>query len=113
ADLLVVSVRRRGMNPEDMARLHRFVDSGKPVVGIRTASHAFSPAKKTLKTGYLDWPEFDRQVLGGNYHGHHNNKDAASPRTLVRVDPPRTAGDIVVKGIRTDPFAVRSWLYKT
>lgn len=73
ADVLVVSVRRRALLAEQLALLQKHVEAGKPVVGIRTASHAFSvakPASDKLRT----WPQFDADVLGGNYQGHHSNK---------------------------------------
>ena len=41
ADLLFVSVRRRTLLPQQLNRIRRYVESGKPVIGIRTASHAF------------------------------------------------------------------------
>jgi type 1 glutamine amidotransferase len=52
--------------------VREFVAAGKPVVGIRTASHAFH-TKGTHPEGHDEWQEFDAEVLGGNYHGHHAN----------------------------------------
>ena len=46
ADLLVVSVRRRAPTVEQMAIIRKYVESGKPVVGIRTACHAFDARGK-------------------------------------------------------------------
>ena len=75
ADVLLVSIRRRVLPAADMKLIRDYVESGRPVVGIRTASHAFSPGKnQTPPAGYADWPEFDAEVFGGNYHGHHGNK---------------------------------------
>ena len=73
ADAVLISVRRRVLPPVDMQALRDFVGAGKPVIGIRTASHAFSLGKKTTPEGYADWPEFDAEVFGGNYHGHLGN----------------------------------------
>ena len=42
ADALLVSVRRRPLKPAQMKLLREYVAAGKPVLGIRTASHAFS-----------------------------------------------------------------------
>ncbi len=42
ADALLVSVRRRPLKPAQMKLLRDYVAAGKPVLGIRTASHAFS-----------------------------------------------------------------------
>ncbi|MFO1094966.1 MAG: isochorismatase family protein [Planctomycetaceae bacterium] len=74
ADVLLVSVRRRPLPPEQLARFRRFVDSGKPMVGIRTASHPFHLRDKPADAGLADWPEFDAQVWGGHYTNHHGNE---------------------------------------
>ncbi|MEQ8784816.1 MAG: ThuA domain-containing protein [Pirellulaceae bacterium] len=61
ADLLIVFARRMKLPTEQMQVVRRHWESGKPVIGIRTASHAF---------GNEDNEVFDRRVLGGNYQGH-------------------------------------------
>src|SRR5262249_13389621 len=71
ADLALISVRRRLLPPARMAVLRKFVAAGKPIVGIRTASHAFSPLGKKKAEGAEAWTEFDAEVLGGNYTGHY------------------------------------------
>ena len=41
-------------------------------MGIRTASHAFSPVKgKTVDAGNAEWPQWDAEVIGGSYTNHH------------------------------------------
>jgi hypothetical protein len=72
ADLLVVSARRHSVSTAHLAQLKAYVAAGKPVLGIRTASHAFAP--KQLTPGYAAWPEFDREVLGGSYRGHEPDR---------------------------------------
>ena len=74
ADVLFVSVRRRTLPPEDLALIRRHVAEGKPVIGIRTASHAFSLRGKPAPKGYAGWEKWDAEVMGGNYTGHHGNK---------------------------------------
>jgi len=80
ADALMVSVRRRTPHKEELEALQRFVAEGKPVVGIRTASHAFALLPKaTLSDPALAiWQEFDSAILGGNYAGHHRGEDKTS-----------------------------------
>ena len=112
ADVALISVRRRGLKPEQMASFRRFVQAGKPLVGIRTASHAFSPKKDALPPGRVDWPEFDKEVLGGNYHGHHGNKDSKDPHSYVRVAAD-SAGHPLLTGISKTELQVPSHLYKT
>ena len=71
ADVVLVSVRRRVLPAEQMAILRKFIESGKAVVGIRTASHAFTLASGKVPEGLVEWKEFDKDILGGNYTGHH------------------------------------------
>lgn len=72
ADLLVISVRRRALSKENLDAIHNYLNKGKPVVGIRTASHAFYPLGEDAKKGE-SWQTFDPEVLGGNYHNHRAN----------------------------------------
>jgi len=75
ADLLFLSVRRHPLPAADMALLRDFVRSGKPVVGIRTASHAFALAEgKRPAEGFEDWATFDADVFGGRYHGSYPDR---------------------------------------
>jgi putative membrane-bound dehydrogenase-like protein len=74
ADVLLVSVRRRPLPKEQLDHFRAFVAAGKPVVGIRTASHAFCLRNQVPPSGLADWPEFDQQVFGGNYSNHHGNE---------------------------------------
>ena len=45
ADLMVLFVRFRHLPDDQMKHLADYVDAGKPVLGIRTATHAFSGGK--------------------------------------------------------------------
>ncbi|MEE2641323.1 MAG: ThuA domain-containing protein [Planctomycetota bacterium] len=74
ADLLLISVRRRVLKPESMKVLKAFEAAGKPILGIRTASHAFSLRNSKPPQGYQDWPELDSSVFGGSYTNHYGNK---------------------------------------
>ena len=81
ADLLVIYMRRKTLPPEQLDRFKAYFASGKPVIGVRTASHAFQ-----------NWLEFDPKVLGGNYTGHHGKQfpmtvsiaDSAAKHPLLR-----------------------------
>lgn len=75
ADVLMVSVRRVPLPNDQMEAVQKFVRSGKPVLGIRTSSHAFSTRDSNgAPEGWGWWPEFDQEVFGGNYSGHHGNE---------------------------------------
>jgi len=80
ADLLFVSVRRRIPPPEQLAMIKAYVESGRPVVGIRTASHAFALLNKPD-----GWPGFDKEVLGGDYKMHYDNTPEKGPPTVCHV----------------------------
>lgn len=74
ADVILVSVRRRNLPKPQLDLFRRHVAAGKPLVGIRTASHAFHQNKGGAPEGLDEWPDFDSTVLGGSYHGHHSGK---------------------------------------
>lgn len=76
ADLCFVSLRRRAPASDDMEALKKFVASGKPIVAIRTSSHAFHLRGKPAPDGRALWEEFDPEILGGNYHGHYGDEMA-------------------------------------
>ena len=109
AELLVVSVRRRPLPKDQMAALRAFVASGKPVVGIRTASHAFAPkANEPMDEARLAaWPDFDAQVLGGNYHNHHHGGDKTSITVATGA-----ASHPILAGIRLEELVGNGTLYK-
>ncbi len=69
ADVAVLFVRRRALPKEQLQKIRRYLDAGGALVALRTASHAFDIKAKS-PDGCDQWPEFDREVLGGNYHDH-------------------------------------------
>jgi nicotinamidase-related amidase/type 1 glutamine amidotransferase len=106
ADVMLVSVHRRGLPQKQMELLRQFAASGKGIIGIRTASHAFAPTDK-LAEGLESWPSFDRDVLGCHYTGHH----PGGKRTTVRVAD-GAVDHPVLKGVRGE-FATAGSLYRT
>jgi type 1 glutamine amidotransferase len=106
ADVLLVSVRRRTPPKAELDLVRRHVAAGRPVVGIRTASHAFARnAAQKLTPGGADWPEWDAEVLGGHYTGHYDR----GPLTTVRV---ADAAHPILEGVSL-PFTSDATLYKT
>ena len=87
ADVALISVRRRALPKPQLDVFRKFVADGKPIVAIRTASHAFALRDGQPPAGHDVWPEFDRDVLGGNYQGHHDNQPGAGPPTRVWILP--------------------------
>jgi len=78
ADVVLVSVRRRVPPKGQLDALRAHFAAGKPIVGIRTACHAWClrNEKENLaaaEKGQTSWPEFDPEVFGGHYTNHHAN----------------------------------------
>jgi len=80
-DMMIMFLRFRELPDEDMKYIDDFVNSGKPILGLRTATHAFF-YKRNMNSPYVkyhfrsqEWPGgFGQQVLGDtwiNHHGHH------------------------------------------
>ncbi|MGE3316876.1 MAG: hypothetical protein AB7O26_17305, partial [Planctomycetaceae bacterium] len=108
ADVILVSVRRRMLPTVQMQLIRKHVAAGKPVVGIRTASHAFSlRGKKDPPAGFELWEEFDPEVLGGHYTGHHSN----DTKTAVRIAPGAEKHSILA-GVDLKDFVGNGSLYK-
>ena len=91
-DVMVLFTRRLELSGDDLARIKKYCLSGRPVVGVRTASHAIQT-----------WLELDKQVLGGNYKGHHENdvetrvaivEENKNHPVLSGVTPFRTMGSL-------------------
>ncbi len=107
ADVLLVSVRRRPLPDKDLAYVRKFVAAGKPVVGIRTASHAFSLRNQDPAKGLAVWPEFDGEVLGGRYTNHYGNDlhPIIRPEASDKLHP-------ILASLITDSFKSGGSLYK-
>lgn len=67
-DVAFVFFKRMNLKGEQLERFQKSVRSGKPIVAVRTASHAVQ-----------SWLDFDREILGGNYQGHY----AKEPVTTI------------------------------
>ena len=103
ADALFVSLKRRSLSPEQMALIKTHLDADKPILGLRTASHAFGA--KNPEPGRLAWDTFDRDVFGGHYENHYGK----GPATLARVRP---AAHAILRGLPTNEIRFVSHLYK-
>lgn len=92
SDLMIVFTRRVKLAPDQLELVKKYIESGRPIIGIRTASHAFE-----------NFMELDREILGGGYKGHYANDPAQV--SLV----PGKSNHPVLLGVA--PFASRK-LYK-
>lgn len=106
ADLLLVSTRRRALPQEQLDAVRAHLDAGKPLVGIRTASHGFAPRGEDASKGAA-WPTFDPEVLGGNYNNHHGT----GPKTSVRAVPGEETNSLLT-GVNLGEFTSNGSLYR-
>jgi len=105
ADMVVVFARRRGFPADQMKYLRDFLDRGGPLIGLRTASHAFD-SRGAAPKGRDEWPQFDSEVLGGNYHGHYDAGPTAAITAVAGVsDHP------ILRGVEL-PLLSRGSLYR-
>jgi len=58
------------------------------------------------------WQEFDVEVFGGNYHGHHGNKQDSDVATFVWGVVTQNQGDAWPMPT-ADQRQSTAWLYKT
>lgn len=93
-DVMLLFTRRLRLSGDELERIKSYCLAGKPIVGLRTASH-----------GIQSWLELDKQVLGGNYKGHWSND------VKTRVDiPPEAKWHPLLAGVK--PFVSAGSLYK-
>lgn len=102
ADLMVMYTRFRALPDDQLARIMKYVDSGKPVVGLRTSTHAFLYPEGSTHVALNDG--FGRDVFGQRWITHHGNKST----TQVSVTS-SSASHPILRGV--SPFSARSWLY--
>jgi putative heme-binding domain-containing protein len=95
SDLLILSVRRRAPQPGMIQAIRDHVAAGKPIVGIRTASHAFELRGQTNTTDRT-WPNFDEEILGGDYQDHYGKGPG---KDTVASIIPEAAGHPILTGI--------------
>jgi hypothetical protein len=89
ADLMVIFTRFRNLPDEQMKYIAEYVESGKPIVGLRTATHGFSLKSETYARYHWQSkvPEWDggfgRQVLGETWISHHGDHGKQSTRGVL------------------------------
>jgi hypothetical protein len=90
ADLMVLLLRFRELPDDQMKHVIDYTDSGKPIMGLRTSTHAFR-YKKNKDSPYAKYSfkdkEFDggygRQVLGETWITHYGGHQKESTRGLI------------------------------
>lgn len=105
ADLMILFTRFRNLPPEQMLHFEQYLEAGKPIIGIRTSTHAFNFKDTTHQ--YYHWGNyyneegspwqggFGRLVLGERWHTHHGHHKHQSTRGIFAAgaeDHPITNG---------------------
>jgi type 1 glutamine amidotransferase len=98
-------VRRQAPPKEQFALVRAHLAAGKPLIGIRTASHAFGAKPKDEQ--HEGWMTFDQDVLGGSYKNHFGNvpavlslaPGAAVHVILAGVDPSQLSTERLYKNL--------------
>ena len=82
ADLMIIGTRFR--NPVEAEAVHvtQFLNAGKPVIGLRTATHSF---KGKGNFGGLAFDDFGLKILGETWVSHHGNHKKQGGRGIVET----------------------------
>jgi Trehalose utilisation len=94
AALMVMLTRFRALPDEQMQHIDDYLKSGKPVIGIRTSTHAFNFTKNDSTSNWKhygnyykgedEWKDgFGRLVLGENWISHHGQHKHQSTRGVA------------------------------
>ena len=95
ADLMVIATRFRDLPDEQMQHIDAYLKAGKPVLGLRTATHGFRNAKDGPWAHYAngyngprsEWKGgFGRLVLGEKWVAHHGAHGSQSSRGILAPD---------------------------
>jgi type 1 glutamine amidotransferase len=115
ADCMIIATRFRELPDDQMKHIVEFVEAGKPVIGMRTATHAFryktrtdSPYAKYDCTNKEFEGGFGRQILGETWVAHHGVHGKEGTRGVVNSE---CASDPILRGVAdvfgtTDVYAV-------
>ena len=104
ADLMILCLRFRDLPDDQMQHFVDYVNSGKPIIGLRTATHAFNISSADSKFhswsyNSREWDGgFGRQVLGETWISHHGNHKSEATRGVIA---PGEEQHPIVRGIPT------------
>ena len=99
ADLMIIATRYRQPDAEQAKHIAAFLNAGKPVIGLRTATHAFHGEGKIADA--MTYDEFGLQILGEEWVSHHGKHKVEGARSVVE---PGSEHHAVLHGV-SDIFA--------
>jgi type 1 glutamine amidotransferase len=105
ADLMVVFLRFQDFPDDQMQHIADYLDRGGPVVGFRTATHAFQIKRPDAKFRKYTWKDgdeayaggFGRQILGETWVSHYGKNHAQSSRLIFR---PEASNHPILRGVK-------------
>ena len=112
ADLLVVFLRFQDFPDTEMQHIVDYLDRGGPVIGYRTATHAFQikrPDARFLKYTWnngandpaSDFPGgFGRQILGETWVSHYGRNHKQSSRLLLQAERAGQPSHPILRGVK-------------
>ena len=81
ADLMLTGTRFRRPSAGDAKHITKFLDAGKPVIGIRTATHAFTGGGSFGKK--ISYGSFGPLVMGEGWVSHHGGHKREGARGVI------------------------------
>ena len=93
ADLMIIGSRFRQLPFDQISPIAKFLNSGKPVIGFRTATHAFAGDEQS---GDFKWSEFGLKILGEKWVAHHGQHGVQGARSVVE---PAAASHEILRGV--------------
>ncbi len=109
ADLLVVFLRFQDFPDDQMQHIVDYLDRGGPVIGYRTATHAFQIKRPDAKFLKYTWNNgasnpgadfaggFGRQILGETWVSHYGGNHKQSSRLLIQAGE---ASHPILRGVK-------------
>ena len=94
ADMMILFTRFRALPDDQMAHVDRFLKAGKPLMAMRTSTHAFMFKDTTIESSYKhygnfykgdkeEWKDgFGRLVVGEHWISHHGKHGDQSTRGI-------------------------------
>ena len=106
ADLAVFFLRFRALPDDQLKLILDYVNSGKPIIGLRTSTHALRYPKGHKHEKLNE--DFGREVFGQKWIVHHGHKSTTDVLVI-----PEMAGHPILRGIYAtkSPIHCSSWLY--
>lgn len=83
ADLMIIGTRFRRPDEAEAKHITNYLNAGKPVIGIRTATHAFTG--KGNFGGKIPFGQFGRLILGEQWVSHHGRHKVQGARGVVET----------------------------